>query len=838
MRISSVFLPPFVTAAMLKGKKEIYGFGPFRLDVSEHRLERDDGGEIAYLPEKAFQTLVVLVRNAGSLVTKEELLNEVWPDTIVEENNLDKCIYTIRHSLGDSPSQHQYIQTVRKHGYRFSADVRSNDGMDNGAAVADVPEETNQKYDAGILGVSTANSITAREVRFRNAFEICQQARFKYEQMTAPTTVEARELVDEALRLEPDHPFAHSFSAELTTLEVIVGLKSPEQGLAQARASIVRARELGGDSTDFLASAAYVDLIADWDFASAEKKLRRALVANEHHSPANRMLTEVLMFQGRHDEAADYIKRAQVETRLHNANVLAISRFLARDYPAVIDTCEFMLTLAPENIIPVWEKCWALEQMGRADEAIAAYEKILNLPHGEPALRWIGYAYAAVGDRQKALETVARLEAASREHSLSPTHLAAVHARLGEIDKAVSYMKKGLEVHDPFMLWVPTDPRFDELRRDDRFIEIMDRVLEKAKARKTSEPSRKPKEIRIVPSVQDTADGFQNEPTISTATTESGAFVISAKWRPPGSLTPQPTTTKRPSSAVKVVVIVVLLAIIAVGAVLVFYYYFAARVNVFGPKSIAILPFKPIDSSNRDELYEIGIADSLIQRMGGLANLVVRPLGATRKYADLQQDPATAGREQQVNYVLTANYQLSDGKIRVTAQLINVATGQVEETLKTESGASDVFGMQDEIADQIGKALLVRFASVSGTQSARRGTANEEAYRLYIHGMYFYSKRTLAASTTAVELLDRAVQLDPKYALAWAGKAHAHRYAGNLGRDTDTHGEYRRSIEAINTALSLNKDLSEAHSALCENKYYYEFDFAGAGGRMQTSYRS
>src|SRR5687768_1563738 len=255
---------------MLKGKKEIYGFGPFRLDVSEHRLEREDGGEVAYLPEKAFQTLVVLVRNAGSLITKEQLLNEVWPDTIVEENNLDKCIYTIRHSLGDSPSQHQYIQTVRKHGYRFSADVRSNDGMDNGAAGADVPEETNQKYGAGILGVSTANSITAREVRFRNAFEICQQARFKYEQMTAPTTVEARELVDEALRLEPDHPFAHSFSAELTTLEVIVGLKSPEQGLAQARASIVRARELGGDSTDFLASAAYVDLIADWDFASAE----------------------------------------------------------------------------------------------------------------------------------------------------------------------------------------------------------------------------------------------------------------------------------------------------------------------------------------------------------------------------------------------------------------------------------------------------------------------------------------------------------------------------------------------------------------------------------------
>jgi len=91
-----------------------------------------------------------------------------------------------------------------------------------------------------------------------------------------------------------------------------------------------------------------------------------------------------------------------------------------------------------------------------------------------------------------------------------------------------------------------------------------------------------------------------------------------------------------------------------------------------------------------------------------------------------------------------------------------------------------------------------------------------------------YGKRTQRASRKAVELLEQAVQLDPNYALAWAGKAHAHRYAGNLGRDTDTHEEYQKSVEAINEALLLDKDLSEAYSALCENKYYYEFDFAGA----------
>ena len=248
---------------MLKGKKELYEFGPFKLDVSEHRLERDDGG-VAYLPEKAFQTLVVLVRNAGSLVTKETLLNEVWPDTIVEENNLDKCIYTIRHSLGDTPSQRQYIQTIRKHGYRFIAEVRAEISTDDERRPpAPTADGRDGKKAPGILGATMPGPSDVDKITFRNAFEAYQEARIKYQQMTAPGTIEARELVSEALRLDPNFAIAHAFSAELTTLEVIVGVKRPDVGFAEARVSIARARELGADSADFYAAAAYVDLIAD-----------------------------------------------------------------------------------------------------------------------------------------------------------------------------------------------------------------------------------------------------------------------------------------------------------------------------------------------------------------------------------------------------------------------------------------------------------------------------------------------------------------------------------------------------------------------------------------------
>jgi tetratricopeptide (TPR) repeat protein len=212
-----------------------------------------------------------------------------------------------------------------------------------------------------------------------------------------------------------------------------------------------------------------------------------------------------------------------------------------------------------------------------------------------------------------------------------------------------------------------------------------------------------------------------------------------------------------------------------------------------------------------------------------MKGFVVRPLSATRKYADIGQDALAAGREQQVDYVLTSNYQLAGGKIRITAQLFNVASGQIEETYQSkEKDAGDVFAMQDAIAGELGNILSARFGSTSSGATAKRGTTNEEAYRLYLQGTYLYHKRTAADARKAIEALDQAVSLDPNYALAWAGKAHAHRYAGNLRRDTNTHEEYKKSIEAINKALALDKNLSEAYSALCENKYLYEYDFDGA----------
>ena len=100
----------------------VYEFGPFRLEPSEHRLVRE--GRSIPLSGKAFETLRVLLERPGTLVLKKDLMSTVWPETAVEENNLDRAISAVRKALGESSTSRQYIETVPRKGYRFVAEVR------------------------------------------------------------------------------------------------------------------------------------------------------------------------------------------------------------------------------------------------------------------------------------------------------------------------------------------------------------------------------------------------------------------------------------------------------------------------------------------------------------------------------------------------------------------------------------------------------------------------------------------------------------------------------------------------------------------------------------------
>lgn len=243
-------------------------------------------------------------------------------------------------------------------------------------------------------------------------------------------------------------------------------------------------------------------------------------------------------------------------------------------------------------------------------------------------------------------------------------------------------------------------------------------------------------------------------------------------------------------------------------------------------KSIAVLPLKPLNNQNRDSIYELGIAESLILKLSSARELTVRPLSATRKYQELDQNPTDAGREQQTDFVLSSNYQIAGGKILVTAQLIDTKTGTVEEVFRSERESANVFSMQDTIANDIGNTLLARFGNRKTDLTTRRGTSNEEAYRLYLQAAFIFDQWHKTETGKAVEYLERAVKLDPNYAQAHVMLAYAYRFFTN--KNLAAREQYLKSKGAIEKALAIDPKLADAYAVLGLLKFSYEGDFAGA----------
>ncbi|HKQ99335.1 MAG TPA: tetratricopeptide repeat protein [Pyrinomonadaceae bacterium] len=126
---------------MNRRAKRFYDFGRFRIDIDERLLFSE--GKRQKLTSKAFEMLMVLVENEGRLLSKEELMSQVWPDSFVEENNLAQCISLLRRVLGEDPEGNKYIETVPRHGYRFVAEVRA-------SSETEEEEETFQSARAGV----------------------------------------------------------------------------------------------------------------------------------------------------------------------------------------------------------------------------------------------------------------------------------------------------------------------------------------------------------------------------------------------------------------------------------------------------------------------------------------------------------------------------------------------------------------------------------------------------------------------------------------------------------------------------------------------------------------
>lgn len=242
-------------------------------------------------------------------------------------------------------------------------------------------------------------------------------------------------------------------------------------------------------------------------------------------------------------------------------------------------------------------------------------------------------------------------------------------------------------------------------------------------------------------------------------------------------------------------------------------------------RTMAVLPFQPLVAEYRDPALELGMADTLIARLSG-REIIVRPVNSVRKFVESDQDPLAAGRELGVELVLEGSIQKRGGSIRVTVRLVKTADGASLWTGTFDEQFTDIFVVQDMIANKVVAALALQLGVEEQKHLTRRYTENVEAYHLYLKGRYHWNKRAPQDLQKAIEHFKQAITLDPSYALAYAGLADAYTLLANAG--SPAREIMPKAREAAQKAVALDDNLAEAHAALGNTIIYYDYDFAGA----------
>jgi serine/threonine protein kinase/tetratricopeptide (TPR) repeat protein len=228
-------------------------------------------------------------------------------------------------------------------------------------------------------------------------------------------------------------------------------------------------------------------------------------------------------------------------------------------------------------------------------------------------------------------------------------------------------------------------------------------------------------------------------------------------------------------------------------------------------RSIAVLPFQNFGVKGEDDYFADGMTESLITDLTKIQGMLVIARNSVFQYKGRAVDVKTVGKELGVSYVLEGSVQRSGGRVRLNAQLIDVATGYHLWADRYDREMKDLFELQDDISGNILAALKLRLTESASERSRVAPTQNLDAYDAYLRAMHLSRSVEEAEQEQAIPLFEKAIMLDPRFALAHAGLAQAYR---DKLFDRDPRKEWEeKAVVEIEKALSLDPNLAEAYSA-------------------------
>lgn len=330
-----------------------------------------------------------------------------------------------------------------------------------------------------------------------------------------------------------------------------------------------------------------------------------------------------------------------------------------------------------------------------------------------------------------------------------------------------------------------------------RLQQILDRAMAKEPGDRYQKISELRDELRKV--LQEVSSGAQFEVTAAPARHLAGANPVSRAMRWLRTMTGSEPHTSSPQ----------LTSVPAAGTTETPFITITDREK----KSLAVLPFKNLNNNPASSFYEFALADAVITELARIRSLVVRPSSVMSKYQGQPADPRDVGRELNVDAVLSAGFIHVGERFRVTAQLLDVASGEILWSDRIDAAAADIIAVQDEITQRIVDGLRLELSPDEQAGLAQPATVNAEAYEEYLRGRDRFARfifRTVAESDcdAAIQHFNRAIELDDGFGLAYdgLGACHVNRVFKGLGGAED----FERAESAFVKALAIDPNIIEA----------------------------
>jgi serine/threonine-protein kinase len=415
-------------------------------EIDERAFQLREHGKPVRLERIPMELLILLVRNRSRLVTRDEIVAQIWGVNhyLESESAINTAVRKLRKALADDVAKPRLIETVPGKGYRF---------------VAPTPPEASR---------TKSHAPDPEAVRY------FLRGRHHWNKKTARSYEEAIELFQQAI--DCDAAFAPPFVglAYCYLLQGIHGLKAATDVYPLARAAANAALEINAALAEATTALADITKGFDWDWRLAEEQYVRALQLNPEYAVTHQWYANLLSIVGRHDEAVHHSAEAQRCDPLSvgPAAFLGYTLYRARKFDEALRECQRTMNFHKASPIASWFLAHVLIQKGDAAEADRCLSATLEATgRSGMHLGLLAFAKARSNRRSEAIEIVAKLAEASTSRYISPLDIATAHLGLREYDTAISFIKRAMSERVMRVTELPM-PLFDEVREDPTVLEF------------------------------------------------------------------------------------------------------------------------------------------------------------------------------------------------------------------------------------------------------------------------------------------------------------------------------------------------------------------------------